>query len=124
MNRLTATVAKAHLNAIAWLFEQGAEQGPIKGTMGTRTTNQIAQDFRAIADRIAAEDWAMVTPILLDAVRGWQGHGYNLDQLGAALSAYGAAMAADEISTRVRIDLSNEAVAVLGRAREIARHSS
>jgi hypothetical protein len=124
MNRLTATVARAHLNACAWHLEQVADEPGVADTSVKRTLEALALDFYGIVSNIEAEQYELALELLRGTVRSWEGHGFNLDELGAALLAYGTAMQADAIVTSVRMNLSNALVAVLGRAREIASHSS
>lgn len=124
MNRLTATVARAHLNAIAWQFEEGAKSPTVEGTRVALALTEIQKDFEGITVKIGEEDYVSALLVLHQVVTGWEGHDYGLDDLGAALTIYGNGMAANEIGTTAREILIAEARAVIIKAKLIAGHSS
>lgn len=123
MNRLTATVARAHLNSAAWLIEAATKNPAAEGTRVALALAEIQKDFEGITVKIGEEDYVSALLLLRQAVTGWEGHDYGLDALGVALNAYGDAMEADSIPTRVREDLAEQLNLMLIKALEIARHS-
>lgn len=123
MERLTATVAKAHLNNAAWLIETTTENPAVAGTRVALALAEIRKDFEGITVMITKEDYVSALGYLRLAVTGWEGHDYGLEALGAAVGAYGDAMEADNISTTVRENVAKELNLVLIKAVEIARHS-
>lgn len=124
MERLTATVARAHLNAAAWLVETTTENPAVEGTRVALALAEIQKDFEGITVHIGAERYEEAMLALRSAVVNWDGHDYGLDDLAEALSAYGDAMGEDNIGTTVREELSKQLNLVLLKAVEIAKHSS
>ena len=123
MERLTATVARAHLNAAAWLIESATKNPAVEGTRVALALAEIQKDFEGITVKITQEDYPSALHYLRQAVTGWEGHDYGLAELGEALNAYGDAMRADNIGTTVREELSKQLNLMLLKAIEIARHS-
>jgi hypothetical protein len=124
MNRLTATVAKAHLNSAAWLIEATTGNPVVVGTRTVQTLIEMQKAFEGITVKITEEDYGQALMILRATVINWEGHDYGLDGLRTALGAYGDAMEADNIATMVREELAKQLNLVLIKVVEIARFSS
>lgn len=124
MERLTATVARAHLNNAAWLVETTTENPAVEGTRVALALAEIQKDFEGITVHLGAERYQEALLALRSTVVGWEGHDYGLDALRSALTAYGDAMEADAIPTTAREELAKQLNLMLIKAVEIAKHSS